>query len=76
MGLKNQFGVVNAAFGLGFIIGPIIGGTLGQFGTHTPFIVAILKFYQFHLWLFLFPESLNIDTRRTYEWKRANHSVP
>ena len=38
----KNFGVVNAAFGLGFIIGPIIGGTLGQFGTHTPFIVCLL----------------------------------
>ena len=69
----KNFGVVNAAFGLGFIIGPIIGGTLGQFGTHTPFIVAaILSFINFTFGYFFFPESLNIDTRRTYEWKRAN----
>lgn len=44
----KNFGLINAGFGLGFIIGPIIGGTLGQFGTHTPFIVAaILSFINF-----------------------------
>ena len=70
----KNFGIVNAAFGLGFIIGPVIGGTLGQFGTHTPFIVAaILSFINFTFGYFFFPESLNIDTRRTFEWKRANH---
>ena len=69
----KNFGIVNAAFGLGFIIGPVIGGTLVQFGTHTPFIVAaILSFINFTFGYFFFPESLNIDTRRTYEWKRAN----
>ena len=69
----KNFGIVNAAFGLGFIIGPVIGGTLGPFGTHTPFIVAaILSFINFTFGYFFFPESLNIDTRRTFEWKRAN----
>jgi len=69
----KNFGIVNAAFGLGFIIGPVIGGTLGQFGTHTPFIVAaILSFINFTFGYFFFPESLDIDTRRTFEWKRAN----
>ena len=69
----KNFGIVNAAFGLGFIIGPVIGGTLVQFGTHTPFIVAaILSFINFTFGYFFFPESLNIDTRRTFEWKRAN----
>ncbi|MBS1775854.1 MAG: TCR/Tet family MFS transporter [Bacteroidetes bacterium] len=69
----KNFGIVNASFGLGFIIGPLIGGTLGQFGTHTPFIVAaILSFINFTFGYFFFPESLNIDTRRTFEWKRAN----
>jgi len=69
----KNFGIVNAAFGLGFIIGPVIGGTLGPFGTHTPFIVAaILSFINFTFGYFFFPESLDIDTRRTFEWKRAN----
>jgi Arabinose efflux permease len=69
----KNFGIVNAAFGLGFIIGPVIGGTLVQFGTHTPFIVAaILSFINFTFGYFFFPESLDIDTRRTFEWKRAN----
>ena len=63
----KNFGIVNAAFGLGFIIGPVIGGTLGRFGTHTPFIVAaILSFINFTFGYFFFPESLNTDTRRTF----------
>jgi DHA1 family tetracycline resistance protein-like MFS transporter len=69
----KNFGLINAAFGLGFIIGPVIGGTLGQFGTHMPFIIAaILSFANLIFGYFFFPESLSIDKRRKFEWKRAN----
>ena len=69
----KNFGLINAGFGLGFIIGPIIGGTLGQFGTHTPFIVAaILSFINFIFGYYFFPESLKANNRRKFEWKRAN----
>ena len=69
----KNFGLINAGFGLGFIIGPIIGGTLGQFGTHTPFIVAaILSFINFIFGYYFFPESLKANNRRKFDWKRAN----
>ena len=69
----KNFGLINAGFGLGFIIGPIIGGTLGQFGTHTPFIVAaILSFINFIFGYYFFPESLKANNRRKFDRKRAN----
>jgi MFS transporter, DHA1 family, tetracycline resistance protein len=69
----QNFGLVGAAFGLGFIIGPIIGGLLGTLGTRTPFFVA--AGFTFLNWLygyFILPESLPKERRRPFEWKRAN----
>nr|WP_295872334.1 TCR/Tet family MFS transporter [uncultured Chitinophaga sp.] len=69
----RHYGLINAAFGLGFIIGPVIGGTLGRWGTHTPFMVAAaLSFFNFLLGYYFFPESLPITHRRAFDWKRAN----
>ena len=69
----QNFGLVGAAFGLGFIIGPVIGGLLGQFGSRAPFIAAaILAFLNFLYGYFILPESLAPENRRTFEWKRAN----
>lgn len=69
----RHYGLINAAFGLGFIIGPAIGGALGQFGTHTPFIVAAaMSFANFIFGYFFFPESLDKALRRQFDWKRAN----
>lgn len=69
----KNFGLVNASFGLGFIIGPVIGGTLGQFGTHVPFIIsAILSFSNFIFGYLLLPESLKTNNRRKFDWKKAN----
>lgn len=69
----QNFGLVGAAFGLGFIIGPVIGGLLGQFGSRAPFIAAaILAFLNFLYGYFILPESLKPENRRTFEWKRAN----
>lgn len=69
----KNFGLINAAFGAGFIIGPLIGGRLGQFGTHVPFIAAaVLSFINLVFGYFFFPESLTISNRRNFDWKRAN----
>ncbi|MBC9934179.1 TCR/Tet family MFS transporter [Chitinophaga qingshengii] len=69
----RHYGLINAAFGLGFIVGPAIGGALGQWGTHTPFIAAAaLSFLNCILGYFFFPESLPVEHRRPFDWKRAN----
>jgi MFS transporter, DHA1 family, tetracycline resistance protein len=69
----QNFGLVGAAFGLGFIIGPVIGGLLGTFGSRTPFFVAAgLTFLNWIYGYFILPESLSKENRRPFEWKRAN----
>ncbi|MDQ6890503.1 MAG: TCR/Tet family MFS transporter [Bacteroidota bacterium] len=69
----KNFGLVGAAFGLGFIIGPVIGGLLGSYGPRVPFLAAAaLTFLNFLYGFFVLPESLSIENRRKFEWKRAN----
>ncbi|MEY2937906.1 MAG: hypothetical protein RL062_495, partial [Bacteroidota bacterium] len=69
----QNFGMVGAAFGLGFIIGPVIGGLLGGMGSRVPFYAAaILSLVNFVYGYFSLPESLSEDKRRKFEWKRAN----
>lgn len=70
----RNFGFMGAAFGLGFIIGPVLGGLLGNsFGPRFPFLAAgILTLVNFLYGLFVLPESLAIENRRKFEWKRAN----
>ncbi|WP_419699240.1 TCR/Tet family MFS transporter [Mucilaginibacter sp. NFX135] len=69
----QNFGLIGAAFGLGFIIGPVLGGILGQYSTKLPFIAAaILALINALYGFFILPESLSIDHRRKFEWKRAN----
>src|SRR5689334_6975793 len=68
----KNFGMIGAAFGLGFIIGPAIGGLLGSFGPRVPFIVAAgLCFLNFLYGVFVLPESLKPENRRIFEWVRA-----
>lgn len=70
---SKNFGLIGAAFGLGFIIGPVIGGLLGQFGSRVPFVAAgILCLVNFLYGYFVLPESLPKDQRRDFSIKRAN----
>ncbi len=70
---SENFGMIGAAFGLGFIIGPALGGLLGSFGPRVPFLVAAgLSLLNFLYGFFILPESLKPENRRAFEWKRAN----
>lgn len=69
----QNFGLIGAAFGIGFIIGPVMGGVLGQYGTSIPFFVAAaLALLNTLYGYFVLPESLTKEHRRRFEWKRAN----
>lgn len=69
----KNFGMIGAAFGPGFIIGPVIGGLLGHYGARVPFYTAaILCFLNFLYGYFILPESLSKNKRRPFDWKRAN----
>ena len=68
----KNFGMIGAAFGLGFIIGPAIGGLLGGLGLRVPFMVAAgLCFLNFLYGFFVLPESLPLENRRKFQWSRA-----
>ena len=69
----KNFGLIGAAFGVGFIIGPVIGGVLGHYGARVPFYAAaVLCLINFLYGYFILPESLDKDHRRPFDWKRAN----
>ncbi|PSH69577.1 tetracycline resistance MFS efflux pump [Phyllobacterium brassicacearum] len=69
----KNFGLLGIAFGVGFILGPIIGGFLGEFGPRVPFFgAALISFLNFVAAYFLLPETLGAKDRRKFEWKRSN----
>ena len=69
----QNFGLISAAFGVGFILGPALGGFLGTFGTRTPFFAAAaLSLVNLLYGTFVLPESLPLEARRPFDWRRAN----
>lgn len=69
----KAFGMMGAAFGLGFVIGPALGGILGEFGPRVPFYVAAgISMLNFVYGWFVLPETLPPENRRPFEWRRAN----
>ncbi len=68
-----NFGLVGVAFGLGFIIGPVLGGILGKYDVHYPFIAAAaLALLNATYGYFILPESLPAENRRPLDLKRAS----
>ena len=69
----QNFGLIGAAFGAGFVLGPAIGGLLGAMGTRAPFFAAAgLALVNFLFGLFVLPESLPQQSRRSFDLRRAN----
>lgn len=69
----QNFGMMGASFGLGFIIGPAIGGLVAEFGLRVPFLIAaFFSVLNFLLALIFLKESLPHSERREFSWKRAN----
>lgn len=69
----RTFGFVSAAFGVGFVLGPAIGGLLGEYGDRAPFIAAAsLAGLNFLYGMFVFPETLKPENRRPFSFARAN----
>jgi MFS transporter, DHA1 family, tetracycline resistance protein len=68
-----SFGKVNAAFGLGFILGPALGGVIADYGTRLPFFIAGgLALANCLYGYFAFPETMAVERRRAFDPKRAN----
>ena len=69
----RRFGLVGAMFGLGFTLGPVMGGLLGSIDLHLPFFVAGgLAVLNWLYGYFVLPESLPPDRRKPFEWRRTN----
>jgi DHA1 family tetracycline resistance protein-like MFS transporter len=67
------FGMLNAAFGMGFVLGPAVGGLLGNVNPRLPFLVAGgLSLVNGLYGVFVLPESLKRENRSPFSWKRAN----
>ena len=68
-----NFGLVGAAFGIGFVVGPMIGGFLADLGTRAPFYAAaIFAVANVIFGLFVLPETVSKENRRAFNLKRAN----
>jgi len=69
----KNFGLLGAAFGIGFILGPMIGGLLAEYGSRAPFFAAAaITFANMLFGYFVLPESVTAQTKRRFEWRRAN----
>lgn len=69
----QSFGLIGAAFGFGFITGPVLGGLLGAVDLHLPFLAAAgLTFLNLVVAFFILPESLDAAHRKAFSWMRAN----
>jgi len=69
----KRFGMLGAMFGLGFMLGPVTGGLLGEIDLHLPFYVSgALAVTNWLYGYFVLPESLPKERRRAIDWKRAN----
>ena len=69
----RRFGLLGAMFGVGFIIGPAAGGILGDIDVRLPFWVAgVLALANGCYGYFVLPESLPLERRRAFDWRRAN----
>jgi DHA1 family tetracycline resistance protein-like MFS transporter len=69
----KRFGMLGAAFGVGFVVGPAVGGLLGQYNLRAPFwAAAILSLGNFLYGLFVLPESLPKEKRSKSAWHMAN----
>lgn len=67
------FGIIGAAFGLGFVVGPMAGGILGQYGVHVPYIAAgTVTLLNWLYGCFVLPESLPREHRSAFSWRKAN----
>ena len=70
---SQNFGLIGAAFGIGFILGPAAGGLLGELGPRVPFWAASgLAFANLLYGWFILPESLKPENRRAFAWREAN----
>lgn len=69
----RAYGLIGAAFSGGFVLGPVIGGFLGEIGPRAPFwFAAALSGVAFLYGLFILPESLPVEKRMPFSWRRAN----
>lgn len=72
-GRAKRFGMLGAMFGVGFILGPVMGGLLGAIDLQLPFYVAGgLAMLNLLYGYFVLPESLPVERRHAFEWKSAN----
>jgi MFS transporter, DHA1 family, tetracycline resistance protein len=69
----KNFGMLGAAFGIGFILGPAVGGILGSYNVHYPFWAAAgFSLLNFTYGYFILPESLKLENRSAFSWAKAN----
>jgi len=70
---SQNFGLIGAAFGIGFVLGPLLGGILGDLSSKAPFYAAaILAFLNFLFGYFVLPETINENNKRPFSILRAN----